>query len=49
MANNKYFLQLSESCFNVCAALDAAVRGKNADDFNGSVGTELENSERYFI
>jgi len=48
MINNKYSVQLSESCFNVCEVLDAAIRGKTAEDLNESVRTALEDSERYF-
>jgi len=46
--NNKDFLRLSESCFNVCEVLDTAIRGNNAEDLNESVRTALEDSERYF-
>ena len=48
MISNEDFLHLPESCFNVCKVLDAAIRGKNAEDLNGSVRTALEDSERYF-
>jgi len=48
MINKKYSVQLSEACFNVCEALDAAIRGKIAEDLNESVRTALEDSERYF-
>ena len=48
MINDKDFVQLSESCSNVCEMLNATIRGKNAEDLNESVRTSLEDSERYF-
>jgi len=48
MINDKDFVQLSESCSNVCEVLDAAIQGKKAEDLNQSVRAALEDSERYF-
>ena len=48
MIDSKDFMQLSESCFNVCEALDAQVQGKTAEDLDECVTTALEDSERYF-
>ena len=48
MIDSKDFVQLSESCFNVCEALDAQVRGKAAEDLDECVTTALEDLERYF-
>ena len=48
MINSKDFLHLSKYCFNVCEVLDAAIRGKNTENPNGSVTTALEDSKRYF-
>lgn len=39
-------VQLSEYCFNVCAALQIAVQGKNVDDLNESVRAALGGLER---
>jgi len=48
MINDKDFVQLSESCSNVCEVLNATIQGKNVEDLNESVRTTLEDSERYF-
>jgi len=47
MINNEDSVLLSEYCFNVCEALNAAIQGKKAEDLNESVRTALEDLGRY--
>lgn len=42
MIEDEDIVQLSESCFNMCVALESAIPGKNVGDLNGSVRTILE-------
>jgi hypothetical protein len=46
MIDDKDSVKLSEYCFGVCEALEAATRGENADDPNGLVRTALEDLAR---
>jgi len=46
MIDNKDSVQLSESCFNICEALNTAIQGENTDDLDESVRVALEVSER---
>ena len=42
MIDNKDSVQLSEHCFNVCAALETAIRGENLDESRKVALKDLE-------
>ena len=46
MIRNEDYVQLSRYCFNVCMALDTAIRGADVDNLSESVKTALEDLER---
>ena len=46
MSDNKVSVQLSESCFDTCEALEDATQGKDADDLDEIVKIALEDSKR---
>ena len=48
MIDNEDSVQLSNSCFNVCEVLNAAIQGKKAESLDESVKMVLEDSKRYF-
>jgi len=45
--DSKNSVQLSESCFSVCEALNTTIYGGGADGLDESMRIALENSEKY--
>ena len=47
MINDDVSVELSDYCFNVCEALNAAIQDKAKDRLNGSAQLGLEDLARY--